>query len=207
MTGSLDGAGRPAQSGEARYAVLRIALDDGRTLVYRDVRRLGTLLWLDAEGWEAYDRGHRPGAARRLALRRQDACRHPPGIPRGGEESAHGPARRSQGWGTSTPMRRCSRRGIDPSKPASRSSRPGGGPLLHRDLVRILEAAIRSKGSHRSGLPDRHRRAGDFQLELLVYGREGEPCVAAAPRSPAPTPSTPASPCSVIDARRDRAGP
>ena len=40
---------------EAKYAVLRAPLDDGRELVYRDVRRLGTILLLDEKGWAEYD--------------------------------------------------------------------------------------------------------------------------------------------------------
>ena len=54
MTGSLQVHDRPLGQGESRYAVLRAALDDGRELVYRDVRRLGTLLWLDDAGWRRY---------------------------------------------------------------------------------------------------------------------------------------------------------
>ena len=41
MTGSLLILDRELTKEEQRYAVLRVALDDGRTLVYRDVRRLG----------------------------------------------------------------------------------------------------------------------------------------------------------------------
>ena len=44
MTGSLVVSDRPLTGEETRYAVLRASLDDGRELVYRDVRRLGTLL-------------------------------------------------------------------------------------------------------------------------------------------------------------------
>jgi len=46
---------RPLTKDERRYAVLSARLDDGRRLVYRDVRRLGTLLLLDDRGWRAYD--------------------------------------------------------------------------------------------------------------------------------------------------------
>ena len=41
MTGSLRVHDRPLTDDEARYAVLRAPLDDGRELVYRDVRRIG----------------------------------------------------------------------------------------------------------------------------------------------------------------------
>ena len=54
MTGSLVVHDVPLPPEDSRYAVLRAPLDDGRELIYDDVRRLGTLLLLDARGWEAY---------------------------------------------------------------------------------------------------------------------------------------------------------
>ena len=65
--------------------------------------------------------------------------------------------------------------GIDPSKPASRLG-PDDHRRLHGEIRRILTAAIASNGTtfrdYRTGTGE----AGNFQLELLVYGREGEPC-------------------------------
>ena len=54
MTGSLVVHERPLSRDEAKYAVLICTLDDGRRLVYRDVRRLGTIWLLDEKGWAAY---------------------------------------------------------------------------------------------------------------------------------------------------------
>src|SRR5829696_1218782 len=54
MTGSLIVYDRPLTEEERRYAVLRAPLDDGRELVYRDVRRIGKLRLLDAAGWRRY---------------------------------------------------------------------------------------------------------------------------------------------------------
>ena len=54
MTGSLVVSRRPLRAGETHYAVLRARLDNGRELVYRDVRRLGTLLLLDDRQWARY---------------------------------------------------------------------------------------------------------------------------------------------------------
>jgi formamidopyrimidine-DNA glycosylase len=65
--------------------------------------------------------------------------------------------------------------GIDPSKPASRLGTEDHR-RLYREIRRILAAAIRSNGTtfrdYRTGTGE----TGNFQLELLVYGREGEPC-------------------------------
>src|SRR5918992_795782 len=55
MTGSLQVHRRALKPNEARYAVLRAELTGGRELVYRDVRRLGTLLLLDDAEWANYD--------------------------------------------------------------------------------------------------------------------------------------------------------
>ena len=63
MTGSLMVHRRALEPAEATYAVLRAELGGGRELVYRDVRRLGTLLLLDDKQWAQLHRGHRPRAA------------------------------------------------------------------------------------------------------------------------------------------------
>ena len=65
--------------------------------------------------------------------------------------------------------------GIDPSKPAVRLT-PDDHRRLHAEIRRILSAAIASNGTtfrdYRTGTGE----TGNFQLELFVYGREGEPC-------------------------------
>ena len=64
---------------------------------------------------------------------------------------------------------------IDPSRAANRLG-PDEVTRLHAEVRRILEAAIVSNGTtfrdYRTGTGER----GNFQLELLVYGREGERC-------------------------------
>ncbi len=65
MTGSLMVHHQPLGPDEAKYAVLRAELDRGEELVYRDVRRLGTLLLLDPRQWARYDRRDRARAAGR----------------------------------------------------------------------------------------------------------------------------------------------
>jgi formamidopyrimidine-DNA glycosylase len=65
--------------------------------------------------------------------------------------------------------------GIDPSKPAVKLT-PDQHRKLHREIRRILLAAIAGDGTtvrdYRTGTGEE----GSFQLELQVYGREGEPC-------------------------------
>ncbi|MEO8636854.1 MAG: DNA-formamidopyrimidine glycosylase family protein, partial [Gemmatimonadales bacterium] len=54
MSGNLLYYRRHLTEAELKYAVLRTVLDDGTHFIFRDVRRLGTLLLLDAKGWDRY---------------------------------------------------------------------------------------------------------------------------------------------------------
>jgi formamidopyrimidine-DNA glycosylase len=173
MTGSLLVLDRPLTAEERRYAVLRIALDDGRTLVYRDVRRLGTLLWLDRKAWEAYDAALGPEPLEPTFT---------PAVLRGilsGSRAAVKKVLMDQravaGVGNIYANEALFAARVDPSKPASLVSAPAAR-LLHQHVVRILEAAIASQGTtvrdYRTGTGE----PGNFQLELKVYGREGQPC-------------------------------
>jgi len=63
MTGSLQTHDAPLDREQSRYAVLRAALDDGRVMVYRDIRRIGTLRFLDEFRRQTYSAAS-AGAAR-----------------------------------------------------------------------------------------------------------------------------------------------
>ena len=173
MTGSLVVHPRPLAGDDRRYAVLRAQLDDGRELVYRDVRRLGTLLLLDARGWERYDRAIGPEPL-------------DPGFTPERLGAALGRSRQAvkkvimdqkhlAGVGNIYANEALYAAGIDPSK-AARKLTPEDHRRLHAEVQRILQAAIRSNGTtvrdYRTGTGEE----GNFQLELLAYGREGEPC-------------------------------
>jgi formamidopyrimidine-DNA glycosylase len=173
MTGSLFVADRPLSAGEAQYAVLRAALDDGRELVYRDVRRLGTLLLLDGRGWERYTAaiGPEPLDPSFTPARLGEAI----GRSRQAVKKILMDQRHLAGVGNIYANEALFAAGIDPSKPGTRLT-PEHHRRLHAELQRILQAAIVSNGStvrdYRTGTGE----SGSFQLELLVYGREGEPC-------------------------------
>jgi formamidopyrimidine-DNA glycosylase len=173
MTGSLVVHPRPLAGDDRQYAVLRAQLDDGRELVYRDVRRLGTLLLLDARGWERYDRAIGPEPL-------------DPGFTPERLGTALGRSRQAvkkvimdqkhlAGVGNIYANEALFAAGIDPSKPAHRLDADAHARLLG-EVQRILRAAIDSQGTtfrdYRTGTGE----PGNFQLELAVYGREGEPC-------------------------------
>lgn len=173
MTGALLAYDRPLTAEEARYAVLRAPLDDGRELVYRDVRRLGTLLFLNEAGWRAYDAAIGPEP---LDPALDDATFL---------ATLHGSRqavkkiimdqRHLAGVGNIYAAEALFAAGIDPSKPGHLVDAAAATRLL-AEIRRILSAAIASRGTtfrdYRTGTGE----LGEFQLELFVYGREGEPC-------------------------------
>ncbi len=173
MTGSLMVHRRTLTPDEAKYAVLRAELGRGQELVYRDVRRLGTLLLLDAKAWTRYTSAIGPepldddftveqfvsglGRSRQAIKKVIMDQRHLAGVGNIYANEALFSAR------------------IDPSKPALLLT-PEDHIKLHAEIRRILNAAIASNGTtfrdYRRGTGD----TGSFQLELQVYGREGELC-------------------------------
>jgi formamidopyrimidine-DNA glycosylase len=173
MTGSLVVHPKPLTDDEAKYAVLRAELDRGGELVYRDVRRLGTLLLLNDREWKRYDAAIGPEpleddfSAEQLgtAVKRS----------RQAIKKVIMDQRHLAGVGNIYANEALFAAGIDPSKPAS-SLKPEDHRRLHGEIRRILGAAIASNGTtfrdYRTGTGE----PGNFQLELLVYGREGEPC-------------------------------
>jgi formamidopyrimidine-DNA glycosylase len=173
MTGSLVVHEQPITGDDAKYAVLRLRLDDGRELVYRDVRRLGTLLLLDDRQWARYSAAIGPEPLDEdftpeqlgLALRRS----------RQAVKKVIMDQKALAGVGNIYANEALFAAGIDPSKPARRLT-PDQHGRLHREIRRILDQAILSSGTtfrdYRTGTGE----PGNFQLELFVYGREGEPC-------------------------------
>jgi formamidopyrimidine-DNA glycosylase len=173
MTGSLIVYDRALDPDEARYAVLRAPLDDGRELVYRDVRRIGKLLLLDPKAWHRYTEaiGPEPLAPDFTPERLGEAL----GRSRQAIKKVIMDQRRLAGVGNIYANEALFAAGIDPSKPARRLT-SDDHRRLHGEIQRILRAAIASSGTtvrdYRTGTGGR----GNFQFELLVYEREGEPC-------------------------------
>jgi formamidopyrimidine-DNA glycosylase len=173
MTGSLVVHRRPLARRDARYAVLRASLDNGRELVYDDVRRLGTLLLLDPRGWQRYTGaiGPEPLDPDFTPERLGQAL----GRSRQAVKKVIMDQKHLAGVGNIYANEALHAAGIDPSKPAAKLT-PEQHRRLHAEIRRILLAAIASNGTtvrdYRTGTGDE----GSFQLELLVYGREGEPC-------------------------------
>lgn len=172
MTGAMFVKKRLTED-DQRYAVLRATLDDGRIFFYHDVRRLGTIRWLDQAGWDRFSNAIGPEPL------------DPDFTPeRLGEALAGSRAaikkvlmdqRHLAGVGNIYANEALFFAGIDPSKEA-RKLGPADHARLHHEIVRILGSAIAASGTtfrdYRTGTGE----PGNFQLELMVYGREGEPC-------------------------------
>jgi formamidopyrimidine-DNA glycosylase len=173
MTGSLVVHRRPLTVEEARYAVLRLPLDRGGELVYRDVRRLGTILLLKPKEWARYDAaiGPEPLEAGFSAEQLGSVLRQS----RQAIKKVIMDQRRLAGVGNIYANEALFAAGIDPSKPASRLG-PEDHRRLHAEIRRILGAAIISNGTTFRDYRTGNGEAGNFQLELMVYGREGESC-------------------------------
>jgi formamidopyrimidine-DNA glycosylase len=174
MSGALLYYKRPLTPPELKYAVLQCELDRKGLLVYRDVRRIGTLRWLAPAAWIRYaarlgpepldpeftaehfaDRLARSKAAIKKVLMDQRVV---------------------VGVGNIYANEALFAAGIDPSKPASKVPRPQL-MALHAAVQRILSAAIDGEGTTFRDYVTGTGQPGSFQRQILVYGREGEPCV------------------------------
>lgn len=179
MSGSLLTFDRPLTADEAKYAVLRAELDDGTLLVFRDVRRLGTLLFVDDRGWRAYDGALGPEPLDPALTPERFAA-----MLRGSKQAVKKlimDQRHIVGVGNIYANEALFAAGIDPSKPGALVAEGDAAQLL-AEIRRILDAAIHNRGTtfrdYRTGTGQK----GGHQFSLLVYGREGEPCVACGTR-------------------------
>ncbi len=174
MSGALLHYEKPLTTAESKYAVLQCQLDDGTFLVYRDVRRIGTLRWLDAAGWQRY--------AARLGPEPLDpeftAAQFADRLARSASpiKKVLMDQRAVVGVGNIYANEALFAAGIDPSKPANTVPRDQL-LALHGHVQRILAAAIASDGTTFRDYVTGTGEAGNFQMQILVYSREGEPCV------------------------------
>lgn len=170
MTGKLliDGEHTPWTRAELTF-------DDGRALVFEDVRQFGRLLWspqfpadVARLGPDALDLGAalfvsllkgRRATIKPLLLNQRVVC----------------------GLGNIYVDEALHRARIHPLADAAKLSRKRllG---LHRAVAEVLTEALAAGGSSISDYVDADGRRGWFQMEHRVYGREGEPCpICASP--------------------------
>lgn len=175
MTGSFLVHEQALTRAELKYAVLLCTLSDGRVLVYRDVRRLGTIWLLDEDGWVAYTAriGPEPLEETFTPFVFADRLKGT----RTAVKKAIMDQRRVAGVGNIYANEALFDARLDPSKPTHKLTLQEFA-RLHAAIVDVLRRALASSGTtlrdYRTGTGER----GRFQFELRVYKRGGEKCVA-----------------------------
>ncbi|MDH5195955.1 MAG: bifunctional DNA-formamidopyrimidine glycosylase/DNA-(apurinic or apyrimidinic site) lyase [Gemmatimonadota bacterium] len=174
MTGSLLVKRGRLTAEQERYAVLTAPLGGRETLVFQDVRRLGTIHLLDEPAWGTYTAriGAEPldpgfDAAQFAAVLRGSSQ---------AVKKVIMDQRKLAGVGNIYANEALFRAGIDPSRRADRIAEPAAAQL-HAAVRAVLTEAIDARGTtvrdYRTGTGQR----GGFQFSLDVYDRAGEPCV------------------------------
>lgn len=161
------------------YATVVLGLADGRTLVYRDVRRLGTVQLVDRDGYTRFDArlGIEPlsplftAAALSGILRSSSAA----------IKKALMDQRRVAGVGNIYANEVLWLAGVDPSREARRVG-PERVAAIRDHLVELLEAAIAARGTTFRDYRDARNERGGYASSLRAYGRGGLPCARCGTR-------------------------
>lgn len=149
-------------------------LADGRTLSYRDVRRLGTLALLDAHAFEAWNASLGPEPLDPALTTERFS-----GVLRGSNRTVKSvlmDQRRLAGVGNIYANEACFRAGLRPSRRASRVTRAEASRLLS-ELRELLSESIALRGTTFRDFQDAYGGRGGFAARLMVYGRGGAACV------------------------------
>jgi len=156
-----------------RYVTVSFALDDGRSLAYRDIRRLGTLALMTPRRFEKFDAALGPEP-----LDPAFTPQHLSGILRDSRQAVKKllmDQRRIAGVGNIYANEALWRAGIDPSR-SSRSIDDEGARALHVGITGVLREAVEARGTSFRDYRDASGARGGFSERLAVYGRGGLPC-------------------------------
>ncbi|MEJ2482763.1 MAG: DNA-formamidopyrimidine glycosylase [Gemmatimonadota bacterium] len=174
MTGRFAvGPGPAPPVPEFRHVAAEFELDDGLTLFYDDVRRLGGFLLLTRDEWERREAQFGPEP-----LASDFRARDLGSVLRRGRlpvKNALMDQSRLAGIGNIYASESLHAAKIAPDR-AAESLTDEEIRVLHRSLRRILRSAIHNSGTTVSDYRAVNGRSGSFQERLLVYGREGKEC-------------------------------
>jgi formamidopyrimidine-DNA glycosylase len=148
-------------------------LDDGRSLHYADVRRLGTVALMSSQRFHQY--AQRFGVE---PLDRAFTAAHLSGVLRATNQPVKKvlmEQRKIAGLGNIYANEALWRARIDPSR-AGTSVSPAEARLLRDSIVGVLEEAIEARGTSFRDYRDASGRRGTFVDKLAAYGRGGLPC-------------------------------
>jgi formamidopyrimidine-DNA glycosylase len=173
MSGRFALSAERPDADEFRHIAARLGLDDGRTLFYDDMRRLGGLRLLAGPAWaleearlgpEPLEAGYRAAdLGRALAATRAPV------------KTALMDQRRIAGVGNIYASEALFRARVDPRRPG-RDLSPAEVKRLHRSVRAVLREAVERAGTTFQNYRAVNGRSGQFQVSLRVYGREGEAC-------------------------------
>jgi len=165
-------AGRLADE-ERRYSTVEFILENGRSLHYRDIRRLGTVSVMDDRRFAGYSGalGHEPLDSGFTVERLSAILRSS----RQAVKRVLMDQRRVVGVGNIYANEVLWRAGVDPSRPAS-TLMPDEIVRVHEELRDLLESAVRARGTSFRDYRDASGERGSFADQLQAYGREGERC-------------------------------
>lgn len=158
---------------ERRYSTLELSLDDGRSLHYRDIRRLGTVALMSSKRFEQYAGGlgvepldpEFTGAHLSALL----------GASRQAVKKVLMDQRRVAGIGNIYANEALWRAGIDPSRAACDVTL-AQAHRLRDSVVGVLRESIAARGTSFRDYRDAGGARGNFVEQLAVYGRAGQPC-------------------------------
>ncbi len=173
FTGGLYIADSKTPAEELRYSAVKFLLDDGRSLHYRDVRRLGTVSLMSTGRFTEYAAklGVEP-LSPELTGERFSSIVHASDR---AIKVVLMDQRRLAGVGNIYANESLWWAGIDPSRPSSSLSDEESLRLLS-ELRRILHASILARGTSFRDYRDARGERGEFVKQLQAYGREGKPC-------------------------------
>ena len=161
------------------YSTMRIALDDGRTLHYCDVRRLGTVALMNEPRFTEYT-----GALGIEPLDQTFTEAQLSVVLRGSSQPVKKvlmDQRKIAGIGNIYANEALWRAGIDPSR-AANSIASGPIRLLRDEIVAVLQESIEARGTSFRDYRDARGERGRFAEQLQAYGRGGEVCLRCGAR-------------------------
>lgn len=158
---------------ERTYSAVELVLADGRSLHYRDIRRLGTVTLMTASALAEYT-----GALGAEPLDPGFTPEHLSGVLRGSSQAVKKllmDQRHLAGVGNIYANESLWRAGIDPSRRAGSLS-DEEVTALHAGIVSVLQESIAARGTSFRDYRDARGGRGAFAEQLAAYGREGLPC-------------------------------
>lgn len=171
----------PAETAEdLEHVRAIIELDDGSQMVFDDIRQFGSITFFTSAQWARHSARFGPEPLEadftpqflEACLQRKKAA---------SVKTALLDPRCAAGVGNVYANEACFEAGIRPGRRA-RKLRGEEIERLHKAIRAVLSRAIEARGTTFRDYRDAAGNSGSYQDFLLVYGREGEPCIRCGAR-------------------------